>query len=152
MNNAPAAETNATNQAIVGIVQHPEQGLVNQGKLLDNMGKLINNEEKVLVNMDKLLGNQKETSVQVRTLLEIQKKQIGLAAVIKETIVDIVGSVRLVENRVGLVASAGSELMIRGGIVQNELVNLGVHMERVEDHLAYGPCRRPLPTSYFGGT
>ena len=74
MNNAPAAETNATNQAIVGIVQHPEQGLVNQGKLLVNMDKLINIEEKVLVNMDKLLGNQKETSVQVRTLLEIQKK------------------------------------------------------------------------------
>ena len=74
MNNAPAAETNATNQAIVGIVQHPEQGLVNQGKLLVNMDKLINIEEKVLVNMDKLLGNQKETLVQVRTLLEIQKK------------------------------------------------------------------------------
>lgn len=79
MNNAPApaAETNATNQAIVGIVQHPEQGLVNQGKLLDNMGKLINNEKKVLVNMDKLLGNQKETLVQVRTLLEIKKNKLA---------------------------------------------------------------------------
>ena len=51
---------------------------------------------------------------------------------------------RLVDNRVGLVASAGNELMIRGGIVQNELVNLGVRMERVEDHLVNHDVRMDL--------